>query len=295
MSHGPELKTLPMNGSTEPGPHRVWRQGEIITTGNAVFKVEGLLAQGGMGMVYKVLDLSSNRPMVIKSPLAGTADDEQIKRLFINEAEEWIQISIHPNIVRAYDVFDFEWLPRILAEYVTGIAGCRHNERPLPNSLPSSTCWYGFATRCNSPTREVWYIETEAHEYPVDQRRYPKVTDFGLVKRLDEKEDPAGASGTPEYMAPEQFEGITEKSVDIYAFGVILFELFSGRKPYHFPNAHPDARFAIYARAHQESDPLDLQELAPSVTSPLVDLTMSCLAKDPAERPVDFSKHSSRP
>jgi WD40 repeat protein len=135
-----------------------------------------------------------------------------------------------------------------------------------------------------------------------------KITDFGLTKALGAvvpelgglvisgvKEGSVsllgGGVGTPEYMAPEQFEGRADFSSDIYSFGVMLFEMACGRRPFIMPEEmHPGARSWYYEKAHKEVIPPNPEELRPDCPEGLRRLILQCLEKEKERRPKSFKE-----
>ena len=94
-----------------------WKVGDTIL---GIYEVTGLLGQGGFGKVYKVHHKSWNMDLAVKSPLPKLFDDEKAVENFIREAETWVNLDLHPNIVQCHYVRTIGGIPRIFAEYVSG-------------------------------------------------------------------------------------------------------------------------------------------------------------------------------
>jgi WD40 repeat protein/serine/threonine protein kinase len=206
-----------------------WRVGDTIAD---LYEVRGINTEGGMSIVYFVWHTQWQMELVIKSPRPELIADEVSRNRFVTEAETWVKLGLHPNIVTAYYVRQIENFPRIVIEKMNG-GSLQHwlregKVRDLATALDiaiqiASGIAYagsqhpGFVHRDIKPANVLMTPSGEA-----------KVTDFGLVGA-------AGACvGTPAYMAPEMWidlERVTP-AADQYAFGVLLYELLTGRRPF---------------------------------------------------------------
>lgn len=268
-----------------------------------IFEIRGVLGRGGMGIVYLAHDNATQRMVAVKVPLGKFVDDADARKRFAREAEAWTGL-IHPCIVHAFDVRDdqtTDYRPAILMDYCDGgsLADRVHNGPPLSmkeaSDIAIQVCWAmefahdrGHVHRDLKPSNVLLASDGKA-----------LVTDFGLVKVL-EAEDlglsadhlsggdarlltaVSQAGGTPEYMPPEQWEGRAEKASDIYAFGVMLYELFCGRRPF---SAETRAGLRI---PHLEDPPPDPRRFNDEISVVQADLMLSCLAKRPSDRPASF-------
>ncbi len=320
----PTLRREPGGGSVEVQPAeeqsiasflgREWLPGKEI---EGQYIVEGVVGRGGMGVIYKCLDLARYEPVAIKSPAAAIAHSENLKRRFMREAETWVGLGWHPNIVRAYRVMEFEWLPRIVLEYVEG---CSLDEMLGDNpcgmdivqglDIAIQICW-GMAF---AHDRGIVHRDLKPHNVLIARDGTAKVTDLGLVllpgrQRVEGTDEPDmrvtivpagsvltrdGALGTPAYMAPEQWEAAScvEAPADIYAFGVMLYEIFCGRRPFEVPQersgTRTDHRFAFYREMHTKGEPPDPAEFRRELDRDLRKIMLRCLRKEPRERPLSF-------
>lgn len=301
-----ELTWIGEDGDGEDIPEgvnigRVWEAGEEL---EGLYRIERVIAQGGMGIVYKAHDLAANRPIVIKSPLASLARSRERKFAFVREAEEWVRIGVHPNIVRAYTVHEIDYLPRIVAEYIEGETLSKRLSRGLPSlaealTLALQIC-YGMAF---AHDRGLAHRDLKPLNILIDTEGVAKITDFGLVKRQEpgtEQISSAGLArargkpletsltGTPEYTAPEQWDGKGGKAADLYAFGVLLYELFCGRRPFHFDDLDEDAQLDAFENAHRTEAPPSPLTIRPDLPPKIAQCIDACLRKDPSRRPAGF-------
>jgi len=290
----------------QPGwePGEVWPKGKKLM---GIYQIEGILGEGGMGLVYKAMDLATNRPVAIKSLKPCYAQDAEIKALFRREAESWVKVGVHPNIIRAYDVHEIEYLPRIIAEYAD--AGSLdthlgHGLLPMDRALDIAIqiCWGMAYAHDNAPGRNLVHRDLKPANIFLTQNGTVKVADFGLAKMIEVREGKQGGrdlkgsadgltiggAGTVEYMSPEQWQGRAGKEADIYSFGVLMYELFCGRRPFDFSHAHPDARALFYKDAHENQNPPRPEEFRQDIPSSLAEIMFQCLEKEPSARPKDF-------
>jgi serine/threonine-protein kinase len=208
------------------------------------FRIDALLGQGGMGMVYRGVQLSVNRAVAIKLITASAPNQTELVQRFRREAEATARLS-HPNTVRLFDfgVTDSQELYMVM-ELLTGsdLSGHLQEGQPLP------------LAEALQITRQVLQALSEAHALGVVHRDLKpgnvflarvhggdvvaKVMDFGIAgieqARETQKLTMTGAViGTPAYMSPEQAQGLpVDARSDLYSLGVMLFEMLTGRPPF---------------------------------------------------------------
>lgn len=285
------------SAETETGP---WFIGKTV---GEMFEIRAVLGRGGMGIVYLAYDTATQKNVAIKVPLGKFVDDPGARRRFTKEAEAWTSL-VHPHIVHAFDVKDdqsTDYRPAIFMDYCAGGSLAARLQRGPGLTLAEALdlgiqiCWAmefahqkGHLHRDLKPGNVLLGVGGRA-----------LVTDFGLVKILaqDKAEALAGpeagvragvlaslpqVGGTPEYMPPEQWLGRAEKPSDIYAFGVVLFELCCGVRPF------AGADWATLRRLHEEGAIPDPRRLNGEIPEELAAIIQASMAKRPAERPQDF-------
>ncbi|MDX2019966.1 MAG: serine/threonine-protein kinase [Deltaproteobacteria bacterium] len=250
------------------------------------YRVVERLAEGAMGVVYRGERLTLNRNVAIKFLHPAVAQQEALRKRFEIEAQAMGRLS-HPNCVSVID-FGVDDVPYLVMEYVQG-----KNLRALLNDGGFNT------TRALSIGRQLLTALVHAHAQGIIHRDikpenlllqqsaglddHLRVLDFGLAKLMDNGAGlTAGfALGTPNYMAPEQIqEGGIDARADLYAAGVVLFELLTGVQPFA-----ADSVGEVLRRHLQVTAPR-LREAAPARGfSPALDDVVFCaMAKRPSER-----------
>ncbi len=255
------------------------------------YRVVAKLGEGGMGEVYRARDERLGRDVAVKVLPAGFATDSERQKRFEREARATAALS-HPNILAVYDVGRHDGLPYLVEELLEG--------ESLKDMLDRGALRVAEATRVAT---EMAKGLAAAHERGIVHRDLKpgnvfltrdgtvKILDFGLAKRLptvpqDEVETltwaqtatsmEGGVLGTVAYMAPEQVRGQrVDQRADVFAFGVVLYELLAGERPFRGATA-TDTVVAIL-----ESEPAPLPASVPQALAAVV---ARCLTKDPERR-----------
>ncbi|MBV8592926.1 MAG: serine/threonine protein kinase, partial [Caulobacteraceae bacterium] len=242
----PTRARAPAPGDERPTPPRPALAG---------YEILGELGRGGMGVVYKARQLNLNRLVALKMILAGShAGPDDLAR-FRREAEAVAALQ-HPNIVQIFEVGECDGLPYFSLELVEGGSlADRLDGTPWPARQAAELVGVlagamqaahakGIVHRDLKPGNILLQIADGRFEI-ADlksaisnlQSAIPKITDFGLAKKLDEAARTATGAimGTPSYLAPEQAGGKNAEigpACDIYALGAILYECLTGRPPF---------------------------------------------------------------
>jgi serine/threonine-protein kinase len=247
------------------------------------YEILGELGRGAMGVVLSARHRSLGRQVAIKELPAAFAADERVRDRFLREARTVASLS-HPHVVVVYDFVDRDGHLALIMEQLSG-----------------GTVWDRFTTvGVTAPTACALLLSTaagldHAHRNGVMHRDIKpenllfaadgqlKVTDFGMAKVVGGEKTLATADGvvlgTPAYMAPEQAEGRpVGPQADVYACGVMLYELLCGELPFNAPTAVA----ALIARVKDDAPPL--AERAPSVPSPIARVTEIALARSEIDR-----------
>jgi WD40 repeat protein/tRNA A-37 threonylcarbamoyl transferase component Bud32 len=248
------------------------------------YEVLAELGRGGMGVVYKARQKSLPRVVALKVVLSGEhAGPEELAR-FRSEAAALARLQ-HPNIVQIHEVGEHAGRPYFSMEFVEGGSLA---QRPDGGPLPAREAARLVRTLAGAlhaaHERGVVHRDLKPANVLLAADGTPKVTDFGLAKRLDGS---AGATqsgailGTPSYMAPEQAAGRGKDvgpHVDVYALGALLYELLTGRPPFRAPTA---VETLVLVQAEEPVPPSRLQ---PGVPRDLETICLKCLQKHPAAR-----------
>jgi serine/threonine protein kinase len=241
------------------------------------------LGKGGMGRVYKVFDKKIKEKVALKLLRPEISSDEETVERFSNELKYARKI-IHKNVCRMFDLGEEQGTHYITMEYVSG-EDLKSMIRMMGRLSPGQAV---------SITRQVCEGLSEAHKLGVvhrdlkpqnimiDREGNARIMDFGIARSLKAKGITDGGIiiGTPEYMSPEQVEGkeIDERA-DIYALGVILFEMLTGKVPFE-----GDTPLSIAVK-HKTEMPPDPRKLNAQVPPDLSQLILNCLEKDKKKRP----------
>ena len=248
------------------------------------YDVKDVLGRGGMGIVYKARQIRLNRLVALKMMLAGTdAEPEELAR-FRSEAEAVARLQ-HPYIVQIYEVGEHDGRPYFSLEFLEGGS--------LDKKLKSTTLRPREAAEILAKLAQAM---AAAHQRGIIHRDLkpanilltadgtPKITDFGLAKRLEEDQGrtrSGAVMGTPSYMAPEQAMGKINElgpSADIYSLGAILYDLLTGRPPFL------GATVLETLQMVQTEEPLRPSRLHPKLPADLETICLKCLEKEPPKR-----------
>lgn len=200
------------------------------------YKIEGIIAKGGMGVVYRSTHPTLKRPVIIKK-LTAKKNYTNIKR-FIQEAKILGELQ-NPNIVNFYDIFTEGSAYYIVEEFVDGMAVDKILQKQTSLSpqialLIIQDACYGLKF---AHTKNIVHRDIKPGNILISKRAEIKITDFGIASESsgeDTLTQSGVALGTPAYMPPEQFEDSAKVDcrADIYALGVMLYEMVTGTKPY---------------------------------------------------------------
>jgi serine/threonine-protein kinase len=246
------------------------------------YEVLGELGRGGMGVVYRARQVPLNRVVALKMILAGGHAGEADLARFRTEAEAIARLQ-HPHIVQIHAVGEHQGLPFFSLEFCPGgsladqLAGT-----PLPPREAAALVAKLAGAMHAAHQKGVLHRDLKPANVLLAEDGTPKVTDFGLAKKLGEAGQTASGAvmGTPSYMAPEQAAGTKEltPAVDIYGLGALLYELLTGRPPFR-AETPMDTLLQVL-----ESQPAPPRLLNPKVDRDLETVCLKCLEKSPPRR-----------
>ena len=257
------------------------------------------LGAGGSGVVYLANDVLLQRPVVLKILRTGLLSPEQLRSTVLREARLASAIE-HPNVCAIYEVGESGDEGYIVMQYVTG-QSLDHLIARGPASL-QLVLSVGIQIADGLQAAHslgIFHRDLKPQNVMLTDGGLVKILDFGLARRLtpeDASFDPSkpglakdasmaatytARGGTIRYMAPEQFvTGQSSVQSDVWALGVILYELVSGRHPF----SRPDAEDFQAIRAIQFSEPEDLSAIVPALSGELKSVIATCLEKNPGAR-----------
>jgi tetratricopeptide (TPR) repeat protein len=247
------------------------------------YEIEGELGRGGMGVVYRARQVRARRTVALKMILAGShAAPEELAR-FRTEAEAIARLQ-HPNVVQIYEVGEHEGLPFFSLEFCPGGAlDKKLGGQPLP-AREAAALLQTLARAMHAVHQvDVVHRDLKPGNVLLAADGTPKVTDFGLAKRLDEtvRTRLGAVMGTPSYMAPEQARGALDQigpATDVWALGAILYECLTGRPP--FLAATP---WDVLEQVKNQ-EPVPVRGLQPNVPRDLETICLCCLQKERGRR-----------
>jgi serine/threonine protein kinase len=248
------------------------------------YRILEQLGQGGMAIVYQAFDTRLDRDVAIKLIRRKALPEEQLDKLlgrFEREAKAQARFN-HPNIVPVYDFGDYEGAPYLVMALLSG--GTLKERTGSPMSIHDAAALLApvASALAYAHERNVLHRDVKPSNVLIDENGTPFLTDFGIAKLLETDQATLTGTGlgvgTPEYMAPEQWKGQSSPGTDIYALGVVLYELVTGKKPY---TADTPAAVAIM----QVTEALPLPHtLVPGFPDDAEKLILKALALNPADR-----------
>jgi serine/threonine-protein kinase len=245
------------------------------------YRILSLAGRGGMGEVYRAYDNKLEQPVALKFLPAAMSQDGAALARFHNEVRIARQVS-HPNVCRMYDIGEWEGMPFLSMEYVDGedLASLLRRIGRLPSDKAVEIARRLCAALAAAHEKGVLHRDFKPANIMIDGRGQVLITDFGLAALAAQVTGPEARHGTPAYMAPEQLTG-NQASVrsDIYALGLVLYEMFTGRRPYE-----AESREELL-RMQETGAPAGPSTLVRDLDPAVERVILRCLEPDPARRP----------
>ncbi len=244
------------------------------------FEVRERLGTGGMGVVYLAYDPPLDRFVAVK---VLNVDDEDVRQRFLREARFAARVQ-HPNIVAIYAVGEHGGRPYMAMEYIAGdtLSSIIRGGAPVP--MARRVQWlYELASGLEYAHRNgIVHRDVKPANLIVSRDSgLLRLLDFGIARDDDSEHTMVGhVIGTPSYMSPEQVTGGTvDARSDIFAFGLVAYELLSGTRAFQGQTSYETTRLIV------EAEPESLAVRVPDVPATLVETVHRCLTKSPEDRP----------
>jgi serine/threonine protein kinase len=244
------------------------------------------IGQGGMGIVYEATDPDGNTVAIkiLRPDLAATEDFPELRARFLRELSFARKLN-HPNIVRTIDGGELDGSLFLVNEYIPGgsLASLLSHRFSVPEALfvIEST----FSAICALEDIGLVHRDIKPENLLLTAEGTIKLSDLGLARAMVDSGTALTALervvGTPEYMSPEQIEGeeVLDSRCDLYACGVLFFELLTGRRPFEAKSV-----LATFEQ-HLDAPPPDPRSLNPAIPRDIADFALELLAKNRDQRP----------
>jgi serine/threonine-protein kinase len=255
------------------------------------YQVLGVCGRGGMGVVYRARQLNLDRFVALKMIHGLNAPPESLAR-FRAEAQAVARLH-HPNIVQIYDIGEHSGQPFFTLEYVDGgsLASRLRRTSLTPRQAAQLTETLAQAVH-HAHQQGIIHRDLKPANVLLTKDNVPKITDFGLAKRLEEfAGDGSGKGssltgsgevlGTPSFMAPEQAAGMKRRigpATDVYALGAMLYQLLTGRPPFDADTPMQTMLQVLH------DEPVPPRQLQPKVPRDLQTICLKCLEKAVEQR-----------
>jgi eukaryotic-like serine/threonine-protein kinase len=245
------------------------------------YEIVGMLGVGGMGRVYRVRNVISDRTEAMKVLLPDLVAEPDLAGRFISEIRMLASVA-HPNIAQLHTAFQAGNQLVMMMEFVEGATLEQIAKRgPIPQSDIINYMQQVLAALSYAHSRGVVHRDIKPANIMVTSQGTVKLMDFGIAKSRTEQDltRPGTTMGSLYYMSPEQVRGGTiDARSDIYSVGVMMYELLAGRRPFVADSA--------YEILNQQCNvvPLAPVEVNHQLPPPLSDIIVCAMAKDPANR-----------
>ena len=286
------MSTRPPPAASEPAAPGDAREGEVLA---GRYRLERVIGRGGMGVVYRAVQLNVERPVAVKLLRSDRFGEPASNARFLREARAISELS-SPHAVTFIDVGETERGERFLVmELLTGepLSARLAREAGLPVEVAARVLDHVACALSEAHARGVVHRDVKpANIYLVataGYREFAKLVDFGVAAVDGDAEvditTSSGVPGTPTHLAPERFSGEPARpQADVYALGVVAYQLLNGRAP--FTGSSPWQLMQQHVTA--DPPPWEVSDcLGAPIPAPLRAFIMRCLSKAPELRPAD--------
>ena len=246
------------------------------------YEIQELLGEGATGLVYLAHDRLLETQLAIKILRPEYSDHPQILERFRQEIVLSRDLA-HPNILRVYHLGQAAGQRYLTMQWVDGptLGRIIHEEGALREPVVIHVGIKLASALAAAHSRRILHRDIKPQNVLLDRSGEPKLTDFGLARQLDDPgiTSPGLFLGTPHYVSPEQARtGPVDERTDLYALGVVLFEMATGRKPFEGETV------GEVLEKHLHDTPADPRELNGDISANLSRLILRCLEKSPDSR-----------
>ena len=249
------------------------------------YRIVGLLGRGGMGEVYRADDLKLGQSLALKFLPRGLDQDPELLQRFLGEVRVALRIT-HPNVCRVYDIGEVDGAHYLSMEYIDGedLSSLLRRIGRLPEDKAIQIARQLCAGLAAAHEQGILHRDLKPANIMLDGRGDVRITDFGLAGLAEGFTGVEIRAGTPAFMAPEQLSGkeVTVRS-DIYSLGLVLYELFTGKRALHGDSL---AEITRLQQSGLTSPSSHVSLLDPAIEQ----VILRCLAPEPADRPASVLK-----